>query len=108
MIAGNVPPPLLVDMPPDMPMPSDPNCKERPLFIFVTEAGDIWFQDKPVETETLVDTLRAVTSRRTCGSNRVYIVAAEATPYARIEQVLSMLKWGGLLAVGLVAPYNDY
>lgn len=101
-------PPLGVDMPPGMPVARDPACLELPILISVDEAGEISFRGKPLATEKVVPTLRAAAAKQTCRGDEIYIQAANAAPYARIQQILWMLKAGGLDTVGFIVPYEAY
>ncbi|WP_375691950.1 protein TolR [Pseudooceanicola sp. LIPI14-2-Ac024] len=74
--------------------------QEEPLTVTVTAEGEIMLQTTPVPSEELVGRLQAIAAERT--SDRVYLRADGAVPYAQVAVVMGALNRGGFTNIGLV------
>lgn len=94
---------LTVGVPVELPrtaagaLPAD---QEEPLAITVTADGAVQIQTTPVERDQLVVRLRAIAAERT--SDRVFLRADGAVPYAQVMEVMGALNAGGFANIGLV------
>ncbi|MEL7025854.1 MAG: protein TolR [Pseudomonadota bacterium] len=77
-----------------------PTDEEEPLTVTLTAEGQITIQETPVEANTLVPRLRAIADERT--SDRIFLRADGAIPYARVAEVMGALNAGGFANIGLV------
>ena len=74
--------------------------QEEPLALSIDTSGAIFLQETPVEDGALLPMLAAVASER--ASDRVYLRADGAVPYARVAQVMGALNAGGFSNIVLV------
>ncbi|WP_299898564.1 protein TolR [uncultured Ruegeria sp.] len=94
---------LTVGVPVDLPktaasaLPSD---NEEPLTVTLTADGRVQIQTTDVLREELIGKLRAIAAERS--SDRVFLRADGAIPYAQVMQVMGALNAGGFSNVGLV------
>jgi biopolymer transport protein ExbD len=95
------PPMLLVDMPSDR--CSTPDSCQPGAFVRIAADGTLSINGERVETAQFIDQVRRYYSQ----DDRVAIVGDGNAPYGRLEQVLGMLKAGGFLKIGLVAPDDE-
>lgn len=77
-----------------------PTETEEPLTITVTAGGEVQIQTTPVEREQLVTRLRGIATER--ASDRVFLRADGAVPYAAVMEVMGALNAGGFSNIGLV------
>ncbi|MEW9919265.1 protein TolR [Marimonas sp. MJW-29] len=77
-----------------------PTEQEEPLTITVTASGDVQIQTTPVDRTQLVTRLRAIAAER--ASDRVFLRADGAVPYASVMEVMGALNAGGFSDIGLV------
>lgn len=73
---------------------------EEPLTVTVTSSGEVSIQETPVSRADLVNRLRAIASER--DSNRIFLRADGAVPYAQVMEVMGALNAGGFSNIGLV------
>ncbi len=94
---------LTVGVPVELPktaagaLPAD---HEEPLTVTITASGAIEIQTTPTEAGSLVPKLRAIAAERS--SDRVFLRADGAVPYAQVMQVMGALNAGGFSNIGLV------
>lgn len=94
---------LTVGVPVELPrtaagaLPAD---QEEPLAVTVTADGAVQIQTTAVERDQLVVRLRAIAAERT--SDRVFLRADGAVPYAQVMEVMGALNAGGFSNIGLV------
>ena len=94
---------LTVGVPVELPktaagaLPAD---QEEPLTVTVTAAGSVQIQTTEVARNDLVNRLRAIAAER--DSDRVFLRADGAVPYAEVMQVMGALNAGGFSNIGLV------
>lgn len=94
---------LTVGVPVDLPktaagaLPAD---QEEPLTITVTADGAVQIQTTDVERAQLIARLRAIAAERS--SDRVFLRADGAVPYAQVMEVMGALNAGGFSNIGLV------
>lgn len=94
---------LTVGVPVELPrtaagaLPAD---QEEPLAVTVTADGAVQIQTTPVARDQLVVRLRAIAAERT--SDRVFLRADGAVPYAQVMEVMGALNAGGFSNIGLV------
>jgi len=94
---------LTVGVPVELPktaagaLPAD---QEEPLTVTVTADGAIQIQTTDVERTALVQRLRAIAAER--DSDRVFLRADGAVPYAQVMEVMGALNAGGFSNIGLV------
>ena len=77
-----------------------PSEQEEPLTVTVTADGVVTIQTTEVNREELVAKLQAIAAER--DSNRIYLRADGAVPYADVVQVMGALNRGGFNDIGLV------
>ena len=94
---------LTVGVPVDLPktaasaLPSD---QEEPLTVTITAGGSVQIQTTETARDELIPKLRAIAAERT--SDRVFLRADGAIPYAEVMEVIGALNAGGFTNVGLV------
>ena len=94
---------LTVGVPVELPrtaagaLPAD---QEEPLAVTVTAQGAVQIQTTDVPRDELVARLRAIAAERT--SDRVFLRADGAVPYAQVMEVMGALNAGGFSNIGLV------
>ncbi len=77
-----------------------PGDNEEPLTVTLTADSRVQIQTTDVAREDLIGKLRAIAAERT--SDRVFLRADGAIPYAQVMQVMGALNSGGFSNVGLV------
>ncbi|MBZ8118589.1 protein TolR [Roseovarius sp. LXJ103] len=77
-----------------------PSEQEEPLSITITADGTVMVQTTEVARDELVARLRAIAAERE--SNRIFLRADGAVPYAQVVQVMGALNSGGFENIGLV------
>lgn len=77
-----------------------PTETEEPLTVTVTAAGEVQIQTTPIERTQLVARLRGIAAERS--SDRVFLRADGAVPYAAVMEVMGALNAGGFSNIGLV------
>ncbi|WP_347140094.1 ExbD/TolR family protein [Paracoccus sp. SSK6] len=78
-------------------VPTEP---EEPLVISIPANGDVTLMDAPVAQDQIVTRLREILASRE--SQRVFLRADGAIPYARVVQVMGALNAAGLSDIVLV------
>ena len=73
---------------------------EEPLTVTVTATGAVSIQESPVSRDDLVNRLQAIAAER--DSNRIFLRADGAVPYAQVMEVMGALNRGGFPNIGLV------
>ncbi len=94
---------LTVGVPVDLPKTAAsalPGDNEEPLTVTLTAEGQVQIQTTDVLREELIGKLRAIAAERS--SDRVFLRADGAIPYAQVMQVMGALNAGGFSNVGLV------
>lgn len=94
---------MTVGVPVDLPKTAAsalPGDNEEPLTVTLTAEGQVQIQTTDVAREELVGKLQAIAAERS--SDRVYLRADGAIPYAQVMQVMGALNAGGFSNVGLV------
>lgn len=74
--------------------------QEEPLTITLTANGSVQIQTTEVARETLVARLRGIAAERS--SDKVFLRADGAVPYAEVMQIMGALNAGGFANIGLV------
>ena len=74
--------------------------QEEPLTITVTANGAVQIQTTDVARDQLVARLRAIAAER--ASDRVFLRADGAVPYAQVMEIMGALNAGGFGNIGLV------
>jgi biopolymer transport protein TolR len=77
-----------------------PTEQEEPLTISLTADGGVAIQNTVVSDAELIPKLTAIAAERT--SNKVFLRADGAIPYARVAQVMGALNAGGFNEINLV------
>lgn len=77
-----------------------PAEQEEPLTITMTADGLLMIQTQEVAEGELIPKLQAVAAERT--SDKIFLRADGAIPYARVAQVMGALNSGGFRNIGLV------
>lgn len=77
-----------------------PVDQEEPLTVTITADGAVQIQTTDVARDALIARLRAVASERS--SDRVFLRADGAVPYAQVMEVMGALNAGGFSNIGLV------
>jgi len=77
-----------------------PADQEEPLTVTLTATGAVQIQTTEVERDALVGRLRAIATER--DSDRVFLRADGAVPYAQVMEVMGALNAGGFSNIGLV------
>ena len=94
---------LTVGVPVDLPKTAAgalPTDQEEPLTVTITADGAVQIQTTDVERAALVARLRAIANERE--SDRVFLRADGAVPYAQVMEVMGALNAGGFSNIGLV------
>ncbi|WP_424832836.1 protein TolR [Ruegeria sp.] len=94
---------LTVGVPVDLPKTAAsalPGDNEEPLTVTLTADGRVQIQTTDVVRDELIGKLRAIAAERS--SDRVFLRADGAIPYAQVMQVMGALNAGGFSNVGLV------
>ncbi|KIC41261.1 biopolymer transporter ExbD [Ruegeria sp. ANG-R] len=94
---------LTVGVPVDLPKTAAsalPGDNEEPLTVTLTADGRVQIQTTDVQRDELIGKLRAIAAERS--SDRVFLRADGAIPYAQVMQVMGALNAGGFSNVGLV------
>jgi biopolymer transport protein TolR len=74
--------------------------EEEPLTIAVSADGKLILQNTEIDRNTLIPKLQAVAAERT--SQKVFLRADGAVPYAEVMQIMGALNAGGFRDIGLV------
>ena len=74
--------------------------QEEPLTITLTASGSVQIQTTEVERDNLVTRLRGIAAERS--SDKVFLRADGAVPYAEVMQIMGALNAGGFSNIGLV------
>ncbi|MBO9430634.1 MULTISPECIES: protein TolR [Sulfitobacter] len=77
-----------------------PAEQEEPLTVTVTAQGAVQIQTTDTPRDQLVTKLRAIAAER--ASDRVFLRADGAVPYAQVMEVMGALNAGGFSNIGLV------
>ncbi|MEP4198753.1 MAG: protein TolR [Aliishimia sp.] len=77
-----------------------PVDQEEPLTVTITAQGGVQIQTTEVQRDALIVRLRAIASERE--SDRVFLRADGAVPYAQVMEVMGALNAGGFSNIGLV------
>jgi len=77
-----------------------PTEQEEPLTITMASDGRLLIQTSEVTEGELIPRLRAIAAERT--SDKVFLRADGAIPYARVAEVMGALNAGGFRNIGLV------
>jgi biopolymer transport protein TolR len=77
-----------------------PTEQEEPLTVTLTADGQVMIQTTPVPEDELIPRLRAIAAERT--SDKIFLRADGAIPYARVAAVMGALNAGGFRSIGLV------
>ncbi|MGX9355294.1 protein TolR [Roseobacteraceae bacterium S113] len=77
-----------------------PTEAEEPLTVTVTSEGAVMIQTTEVARTELIGRLRSIAAERS--SDRVFLRADGAVPYAEVMQVMGALNAGGFANIGLV------
>jgi biopolymer transport protein TolR len=77
-----------------------PGSQEEPLSVTITAEGVIQIQTTDVAADQLVPRLRSIANER--DSDRIYLRADGAVPYALVMQVMGALNGAGFANVSLV------
>ncbi len=96
-------PMLTVGVPVELPRTAAgalPAEQEEPLTVTLTADGRVMLQTTEVAAPELVARLRAVAAERR--SDKVFLRADGAIPYARVAEVMGALNAGGFRNIGLV------
>jgi biopolymer transport protein TolR len=77
-----------------------PTEQEEPLTVTLTADGQVMIQTTPVPEDDLIARLKAIAAERT--SDKIFLRADGAIPYARVAAVMGALNAGGFRSIGLV------
>ena len=77
-----------------------PSEQEEPLTVTLTAEGAVQIQTTDTPRDQLVTKLRAIAAER--ASDRVFLRADGAVPYAQVMEVMGALNAGGFSNIGLV------
>lgn len=77
-----------------------PSEQEEPLTVTLTAEGLTTIQTTEVADDEIIPRLQAILSER--ASNKVFLRADGAIPYARVVQVMGALNAAGITDIGLV------
>lgn len=96
-------PMLTVGVPLELPKTaaaSMPTEQEEPLTVSITADGLLLIQTTEVGDDELIPKLKAIAATRE--SNKIFLRADSALPYARVAEVMGALSAGGFNNIGLV------
>ena len=77
-----------------------PTEQEEPLTITLTAEGQVLIQTTEVAEDEIIGRLQAILTERT--SDRVFLRADGAVPYARVAVVMGAMNAAGITNIGLV------
>lgn len=77
-----------------------PSEQEEPLTVTILPNGSVQIQKTETAREDLVAKLRAIAAER--ASDRVFLRADGAVPYAQVMEIMGALNAGGFSNIGLV------
>ena len=77
-----------------------PVDQEEPLTVTITADGGVQIQTPQTARDELLPNLRAISAERV--SDRVYLRADGAVPYAQVMEIMGALNAGGFANIGLV------
>ena len=77
-----------------------PVDQEEPLTVTITADGGVQIQTTQTARDELIPKLRAISAERV--SDRVYLRADGAVPYAQVMEIMGALNAGGFANIGLV------
>ena len=100
-------PMLTVGVPVELPKTAAsalPTEQEEPLAITLTADGRLMIQTTEVSAGELIPRLTAIAAERT--SNKIFLRADGAIPYARVAEVMGALNAGGFNSIGLVTDID--
>jgi biopolymer transport protein TolR len=94
---------LTVGVPVDLPKTSAAsiNDQDEPLVISIDKEGKLYLQDSPIELDSLVARLEAITANKP--DTRVYVRGDQAIAYGRIMEVMGTVSAAGFTKVALIA-----
>ena len=94
---------LTVGVPVDLPKTSAAsiNDQDEPLVISIDKEGKLYLQDTPIELESLVPRLEAITTNKP--DTRVFVRGDQAIAYGRIMEVMGTVSAAGFTKVALIA-----
>ncbi|MDP4594080.1 MAG: biopolymer transporter ExbD, partial [Beijerinckiaceae bacterium] len=76
------------------------NIDRKPISIAIDDKGVIYFDDKPVEADALVDRIKSVAKDGL--DERIYLRGAKTVNYGRVAEVMSLITAAGYKKVALV------
>ena len=76
-----------------------PVDQEEPLTVTITADGGVQIQTTQTARDELIPKLRAISAERV--SDRVYLRADGAVPYAQVMEIMGALNAGGFANIGL-------
>lgn len=77
-----------------------PSEQEEPLAVTLTADGTVQIQTTQVTEDEIIPRLRGILAERS--SDRVFLRADGAIPYARVVQIMGALNAAGITNIGLV------
>jgi biopolymer transport protein TolR len=77
-----------------------PTDQEEPLTVTITAEGSVQIQTTETARDDLIPKLLAIAAERT--SDRVFLRADGAVPYAQVMEIMGALNAGGFSNIGLV------
>jgi biopolymer transport protein TolR len=77
-----------------------PTDQEEPLTVTITAEGSVQIQTTETARDELIPKLLAIAAERT--SDRVFLRADGAVPYAQVMEIMGALNAGGFSNIGLV------
>ena len=98
---------LTVGVPVDLPKTQAAQLTDEvePLVVTVRADGSVWLQDSPIDRESLVAKLTAITGEKP--DTRIFVRGDKAIAYGEVMTVMGMVSAAGLTKVALLAELPD-
>jgi biopolymer transport protein TolR len=98
---------LTVGVPVDLPKTQAAQLTDEvePLVVTVRADGSVWLQESPVDRESLVAKLTAITGEKP--DTRIFVRGDKAIAYGEVMTVMGMVSAAGFTKVALLAELPD-
>jgi len=81
------------------------NSKGDPIVVSIRENGELFIQERPIDTNQLLPRLRAISSGNK--NLRIYVRGDKSVPYGIVLDTIAKIKSSGFKKVALVAKLKE-
>ena len=81
------------------------NSKGDPIVVSIRENGELFIQERPIDTNQLLPRLRAISSGNK--NLRIYVRGDKSVPYGIVLDTIAKIKSSGFKRVALVAKLQE-